>query len=222
MKTQFLKSLLWQYILIVAAVFLSFDSLAQSAENAIIKFDVYFQTGSDEWFWDNDETGLFKYKDANEKIKSVRTVDTLMNYTVDRLKKFFNIEINSIKVEKSKLNMLGKLTGLPDTKIKDAVKEGKYNRMFSVSATTLSGGGISGGIGPFTARKHKVDMIVKIEEYDRSGEEKSSWKKRTKMSELNKTRVEVFNISKAVTLTGNEFMALFVESLDNALEKGKN
>lgn len=195
-------------------------TISKAQSNAITSFSLMFPVSMDYEFW-TDETNDFKYEDENKEIKTIRTIDTLFAYAQKTIGAALQLDLQPQKVEgKVKLNALGKVTGFPNAKLKEAVAAGKYDHIVEVDVTTLSGGATVTESGPFAKRKQKVDMIVEITVYDSKGKETARYKKRTRMDEV-KTSVAVYGFSKEITLSGNELYALFVDSLDNALKNKK-
>lgn len=194
--------------------------ISKAQNNAITNFTLAFPVSLDYEFW-TDETNDFKYENQNKEIMTIRTLDTLFSYAQKTIGDALNLDLQVQKVEgKVKLTALGKVTGLPNAKLKEAVATGKYDHIIELDVTTLSGGATVTESGPFAKRKQKVDMIVEITVYDGKGKETAHYKKRTRMDEV-KTSVAVYGFSKEITLSGNELYALFVDSLDNALKNKK-
>ncbi|MBL7792856.1 MAG: hypothetical protein JNK77_11060 [Saprospiraceae bacterium] len=201
-----------------ATFFLS-AGMSLSAQNAVIsKLDFSIMISTDVEFWD-DDSELFKYENADKKTTSVRTVDTLFSYAQDVIEKRLNIDLDKKTVaQDSKMNGIGKLTGFPNEKIKNAVASGKYDKYLDMNIQILSGGSTTTSDGPFSKKKQKVDMIVEVTVYDKNGKETAHYKKRTRMDEV-KQSSSLFGFSDEIALTGNEVFALFVDALDNALGK---
>ena len=199
----------------LAIFFLSLNSL--KAQNAtIFNFDLTFTAGPDLNFW-GDETNQFKFENSKKEIVTIRTMDTLFALAQKILNEKLSIQLEKQSVGKEiKQTMLGRISGFPSAKLKNVSGKLKFDKIIDVNVTVLPGGSVSGGVGPFSKRKQKVDMIVKIIIYDKEGNELKKYKERTKMDEI-KTSVSVFGISDQIVLSGNELNVLFENSLLNAL-----
>lgn len=204
-----------------ATAFFLVAGMSLTAQNAVISkldFTVMISPGS--VFWDDDSES-FKYENADKKTTSVRTVDTLFSYAQDVIEKKLKIDLDKKTVAADcKLAGLGKMTGFPNEKIKNAVASGKYNKYLDMNIQILSGGSTTTSNGPFSKKKQKVDMIVDITVYDKNGKEIAQYKKRTRMDEI-KQSSSLFGFSDEEALTGNEVFALFEDALDKALANKK-
>ncbi len=206
--------------LVLLLVFLK-TATAITAQNAVIsKLDFSVMISTDVEFWDDDSES-FKYENADKKTISIRTVDTLFSYAQDVIEKKLKIDLDKKTVASTcKMNGIGKLTGFPNEKIKDAVASGKYDKYLDMNIQILSGGSTTTSDGPFSKKKQKVDMIVEITVYDKNGKETAQYKKRTRMDEV-KQSSSLFGFSNEEALTGNEVFVLFIDALDNALANKK-
>jgi hypothetical protein len=202
------------------ALFTLSPSKAQD-KATIAKFDLACVVSSGYDIWDDDQTSAFTYENSDKKKVTIRTVDTVFSYATQTLARRLNLQLDEQQISSdSKKNMFGKITGFPNEKIKSVIASGNYDRIIDISATALPGPGVSKGIGPVRKKKYKLDMIVEVKVYDKGGSEVQKFKKRTRMDEVRQT-VEVFGVRETNELTGNEFLALFAQALDNALDNAK-
>lgn len=219
------------YFFIVNTVLLgSHASFAQPTQNAIVNFDLAFSIYMAIDCSNDKDTSIFRYKDENGSVQTIRTIDTIMKYTINRLEQINNIKIAPVEIGKVKRKVSGKLSGFPDTKVKDAVKLGKYNRIYVFSikiystdlfSTIWGGGQYNKLLNEITfdieEQKNKINMAIIIEEYNKSGVNIASYEGHSNLKAVSEASTSEFNITKNRSVSGNEFFALYIATLENTL-----
>lgn len=221
------------------------SSFAQPKENAIVNFDLSFSNGGAS-IWTEENICCFQLKSQKDSNRYIRTIDTLLNYTIQRMEDYTGIKIEPVITNQVKTSRSGKFTGFPDMKIKDAVNLGKYNTMFRVSVNITSiidpayhwyhpdvveaTEEISSIINDSNKDQrnnspvppNKTDMLIKIEQYDSTGKKVAIYNMNSRMSEISQKEGAKFYITNYKSLNGNNFFAFFIGSLESTLIYGKD
>lgn len=223
-------------LLFLLLLFSSQDSFAQERKSALIKFEIDFMKASFVC-WSDDNTRQFIYQPLDGlSPDTLRTVDTLMDYTLDRLEYFRRVDLEPVRVGDSHhvTFFSNKLTGLPDFDLKEVIRKDMYDHLFKVRVDFKSDESPEiPGLGlvelfvaaiTYDVKTHKgeTEMVVTIEEYDSFGKRIAKFKQGSRMKEISEMGISKFIITdKNEALNGNDFFAFYIGALENALVFGR-
>lgn len=198
-------------------------SLAQPLTNALINLDfaIINHRSFKASLWDTAQTASFSYLDSNQNLVTINTMDTLINYTIYRLEKHFDIDIEPVESASNSLNFYGRYNGYPKMSLQEARDLNKYNYMFDITFIiyTYNKNTATAPFAPVSAQFNpNARVTLKLKHYNNSGKKLKQFEYKADLPGLLDYQTKS---SDAKAFTGNRLFDIYTNALEEALFVGE-